>query len=74
MTNAFDIHPDDVASKHNELCKMLIGKVLRNRHKMPVGTIVSVDIERNEHYKKTYFYAVLDNGDRINTTKLKGAR
>lgn len=73
MSNWFGIHPDDVADKYNDLCEMLIGKMLRDRNKIVIATIVDVIIERDEYYNKTYFYAVLDNGSRINTMKLKGA-
>lgn len=63
---------ETISEKFDRLCEQLIGKVFRNRHMMPIGTIVDITIERDEHYKSTYFYAVLDNGDRINTIKLKG--
>lgn len=63
----------NIAERHEELCSILLGKKFRNRHMMVIGTIVDVEIERDEYYNKVYFYAVLDNGNRINTIKMKGA-
>lgn len=72
MPSAFDISNEDIAPKYDELCKKLIGKRLRNHNMIVVATIIEVIIERDEYFNKTYFYAVLDNGTRINTMKLKG--
>jgi hypothetical protein len=65
---------ESVSDKFDRLYDQLVGKVFRNRHMMPVGTIVDIVIERDEYYKSTYFYAILDNGDRINTIRLKGVK
>lgn len=65
---------EPINEKFDRLYEQLVGKVFRNRHMMPVGTIVDIVIEIDEYYKSTYFYAILDNGDRINTMRLKGVK
>lgn len=63
---------EDISSRHDELCELLIGKVFRNRHMIIVGKIIDVMIEHDCHYDKIYYYAILDNGQKINTIKMKG--
>lgn len=62
----------EIFERHNKLREQLIGKTFRNRHMIVIGDIVDVVIEHDCYYDKVYFYAVLDNGEKINTIKMKG--
>lgn len=65
---------DDLAANVESMREQLIGSTYRNKNFVIIGTIVDIVYEVDEYYKSEYYWAVLDNGQRINTLRIQECR